>query len=59
MNIAQLLVRAATAYPERPAILHGDRVLWDYRSFARRASAIAAGLRYSMGLTPATAWPCS
>lgn len=52
MNVAQLLVRAATAYPERPAILHGDRVLWDYRSFARRASAIAAGLRYSMGLIP-------
>ena len=52
MNIAQLLVRAATTCPERPAIVHGDRVLWDYRSFARRASAIAAGLRYSLGLTP-------
>jgi long-chain acyl-CoA synthetase len=52
VNIAQLLLRAATAYPERPAILHGDRVLWDYGSFARRASAIAAGLRSRVGLAP-------
>ena len=27
-------------------------MLWDYRTFARRASAIAAGLRKSAGLTP-------
>ena len=45
MNIAQLLLRTATVYPDRPAILHGERVLCDYRTFARRASSIAAGLR--------------
>lgn len=45
MNIAQLLLRSATVYPERPAILHGAQVLHDYRAFAGRAAAIAGGLR--------------
>ncbi|PKO87450.1 MAG: AMP-dependent synthetase [Betaproteobacteria bacterium HGW-Betaproteobacteria-12] len=45
MNIAQLLLRSATVYPERPAILHGAQVLHDYRTFAGRAAAIAGGLR--------------
>ncbi|WP_265946784.1 class I adenylate-forming enzyme family protein [Dechloromonas sp. A34] len=45
MNIAQLLLRSATVYPERPAILHGAQVLYDYRTFAKRAAAIAGGLR--------------
>ncbi|HJV93821.1 MAG TPA: AMP-binding protein [Azonexus sp.] len=44
MNIAQLLLRSATVHPERPAILHGARLLHDYRSFAERAAAIAGGL---------------
>jgi long-chain acyl-CoA synthetase len=50
MNIAQLLLRSATVYPERPAILHGERVLFDYRTFAGRAASIAASMRRTLGL---------
>ena len=50
MNIAQLLLRSATVYPERPAILHGERVLFDYQTFAGRAASIAASMRRTLGL---------
>jgi long-chain acyl-CoA synthetase len=52
VNIAHLLLRTATVHPDRPAILQGERVLFDYRTFAGRASSIAAALRDTMGCAP-------
>ena len=45
MNIAQLLARAARVFPDRPAILHGDRKLHDYREFGDRVARLAHFLR--------------
>jgi len=50
MNLAQLLVRAARSYPFRAAVLHGDQVLWDYRTLAERAARMAAHLRHTLKL---------
>ena len=50
MNLAQLLVRAARTYPERPAMLHGDKVLWNYRELADRAARLAGHMRQGLGL---------
>ena len=50
MNLAQLLVRAARVYPERPAMLHGDKLLWNYRELAERTARLAGHLRQGMGL---------
>lgn len=52
MNIAQLLVRSATVFPERPAILLGERCLFDYRALAGRVACIAGYLRGTLGLVP-------
>ncbi len=52
MNLAHLLARSARSFPERPAVLLGDRTLYDYRELARRAAAIASHLRGTLGLAP-------
>jgi len=51
MNLAQLLVRAARVHPDRPAVLHGDRLLWRYRELADRVACLAGRLR-ALGLAP-------
>ena len=52
MNLAQLLVRAAQVYPDRPAVLVGLRVVLDYRQLADRAARLAAHLRGPLALQP-------
>jgi long-chain acyl-CoA synthetase len=52
MNLAHLLLRTATVNGERPAILQGTTLVHDYRTLARRASALAASLRNTLGLRP-------
>ena len=50
MNLAQLLVRAAHVFPDRPAVLLGDRIVFSYRELADRAARLASHLRGEMGL---------
>ena len=38
MNIAQLLVRSATVFPERQAVLLGEHCLFNYRALAGRVA---------------------
>jgi len=52
MNLAQLLVRAACSYPERPAVLWGAEVLRNYRQLAERSERIASYLSHVLGLKP-------
>jgi len=49
MNQAIVLAQVARSFGDRPAISVGDRVLFDYRSFAGRVARIAAGFR-ALGL---------
>ena len=51
MNLAQLLVRAARVHPERPALLHGERLIWRYGELAARVARLAGHLR-ALGLAP-------
>lgn len=50
MNIAQLLVRSATVFAERPAVFLGEHCLFDYRTLAARAASIGGFLRDELGL---------
>ncbi|MFI5053237.1 MAG: AMP-binding protein, partial [Acidimicrobiia bacterium] len=43
MNIGQMLVNSARRFPERPAVVYGDRTL-SYGEFDRRSNALAHGL---------------
>lgn len=52
MNVAQLLLRTASVFPKRTAIMLGERKVFDYRELARRAASIAAYLRSDLGLVP-------
>src|SRR5215510_5403204 len=52
MNIAHFLAPAARAFPEKPAVSHGDRVVATYAQLARRAAALARALRDRFGLHP-------
>ena len=52
MNQVQLLLRAARSHPARPAILHGSRVVMDYRELALRCARLAGHLRHAVGLAP-------
>ena len=52
MNLAQLLVRAASSCGERAAIAHGPNILATYRTLARRAACLGSGLREHFGLMP-------
>jgi long-chain acyl-CoA synthetase len=51
VNLAQLLVRAARVHPDRPALLHGDRLVWRYGELAGRVARLAGHLR-ALGLAP-------
>ena len=44
VNLAQLLVRSAQAYPALPALARGGRVTCSYSELAARVSRLAAGL---------------
>ena len=52
MNVAQLLLRSASVFPDRTAIMLGERKILDYRELARRAASIATYLKSDLGLTP-------
>ncbi len=52
MNVAQLLVRTASVFPERTAIMLGERKIIDYRELAHRAASIATYLKSDLGLAP-------
>lgn len=47
MNVACWLERAALSRGSRPAVAVGDEVVLSYEQFARRAAALASGLRAS------------
>jgi long-chain acyl-CoA synthetase len=50
MNLAQLLVRAAQVYPDRPAVLLGDRPVHSYRALGEHVARLASHLRHGLGL---------
>ena len=50
VSLSQLLLRSARAYPRRPALAIGARVVADYATLALRVAAIAGGLRRGYGL---------
>ncbi|MBU9443611.1 AMP-binding protein [Burkholderia multivorans] len=52
MNIAQLLVRTASAFADRLAVLHGEQPWLDYGSLAKRTAALAGFLRDQCGVKP-------
>jgi long-chain acyl-CoA synthetase len=52
MNVAQWLAATARLRPDAPALLTGVTVEADYATFARRASAIGAGLASDYGIQP-------
>ncbi len=52
MNISILLARAAKAFGERPALLHGAEWVCDYRTLADRVARLAAHLRHDGGVQP-------
>lgn len=51
MNQAAVLAQVARSFAERPAMSVGERVLYDYGTFAERVARIAGGLR-DLGLRP-------
>ena len=52
MNVAQLLLRTASVFPERTAIMQGERKVFNYRQLAHRAASIATYLKSDVGLVP-------
>jgi long-chain acyl-CoA synthetase len=50
VNLVQLLVRSARAYPDRAALALGDTVTATYAQLAVRVEALAGGLRTRFGL---------
>jgi long-chain acyl-CoA synthetase len=52
VNLAGLLARAGRVFPDAPALALGERLIHDYRGFARACAARAAGLRARLGLAP-------
>ncbi|WP_441277035.1 AMP-binding protein [Tardiphaga sp. 172_B4_N1_3] len=52
MNVAQWLASSARLHPQAPALLTGITVQADYKTFARRAAAIGAGLVRDYGIQP-------
>ena len=50
VSLSQLLLRSARAYPQRPALASGERVVVDYATLAARVAAIAGGMRGRLGL---------
>lgn len=52
MNIAHWLQRTALAHGQRPALLEGQRLLYDYCQLAARVAALAGHLRVACGVQP-------
>lgn len=52
MNLAQLLVRAARTFPDRPALFHGKDLLCCYGDLGERASRVGGFLGRDVGLAP-------
>src|SRR5262249_37359357 len=52
MNLANLLLRAARSFGERPAVFAGRRPLHSYRELAQRAAALSNSLVDPCGLLP-------
>ena len=52
MNLAQLLHRAASGDPDRPAVALGPRPLHSYGALARRTASLAGALRERFALEP-------
>jgi long-chain acyl-CoA synthetase len=52
MNVAEWLAATARMRPDAPALLTGFDLDADYRTFARRAAAIGAGLSCQYGVAP-------
>jgi long-chain acyl-CoA synthetase len=52
MNVARLLLRTASVFPERTAIMLGEKQQLNYRELGRRAASIAASLKSDPGLSP-------
>ena len=50
MNLATLLVRSASAFPDLTAIAVGGRTVWTYGEFAGRVARLARSLREAHGL---------
>ncbi|WP_079436243.1 class I adenylate-forming enzyme family protein [Zoogloea sp. LCSB751] len=50
MNLAHILARSARTFPERPALLVGDRQLHTYAALAARSARLAGYLRQNLGL---------
>lgn len=57
MNLANLLMRAGRCHASRPALYQGDRLVADYAELARRAAAIAGGMKAQLGLKPVIGSP--
>ena len=52
MNLAHILARSARSFPERPALLVGDRCVHTYAGLAARSARLAGYLRQNLGLAP-------
>ncbi len=52
MNLAVWVARHGRRWADRPAVAEGERVHADWRTFAARTAAIAAGLRHDHALGP-------
>jgi acyl-CoA synthetase (AMP-forming)/AMP-acid ligase II len=52
MNLAVWVERHGRLNPDRPALADGEHVHADWRTFAARTCAVAAGLRDTFGLVP-------
>jgi long-chain acyl-CoA synthetase len=50
MNIGSLLANTARSQGNETAVFHGLRPVWTYREMARRASTLANGLQYRLGI---------
>jgi long-chain acyl-CoA synthetase len=52
MNITHFLARAASVFPDNPAVSQGESVWADYARLMRRVAAMAAAFREQLGLVP-------
>lgn len=52
MNIASALARSAARFPDRPAISHGARTVWNYRELGARVASLARAMHDELGLRP-------
>lgn len=52
MNITHLLARAASTFPDNPAVSRGEKVWASYAQLMRRVAAMAGAFRERLGLVP-------